>query len=392
MAPILFWLVTLSLQVTISRRKLRLLLVPPVVAIVCAMATVQTGAAATSHAGCTAAPAGFVGMVAEDVLVGSARYRTTQLAAMRAAGVTLLRQVFDWSLVERRRGHYDFSAYDSFVADAAKDGIQVMPILFNEPTFRSARPKHSKAHGTYPPRQLGDIAAFAAAAVRWYGPQGSFWKAHPTLPAVPIRSWEIWNEPNLNVYWLPHASATAYAAMLSSASHAIRTLDPGAEIVSAGLPLSKLPGVSLLTYITQLLHAGAASSLSTLAINAYSPTPAGVLALLTKIRRTLDAAGATSVALRITEFGWSDSGPGSQYRLGTKGQAAAIAAVIPALASARTTLNLRGFVYYGWRDAKPYAGAPDFWGLHTGLLNLRGKAKSALRSFSAAANALCAGG
>jgi hypothetical protein len=374
-----------------ARRPHRLLLATLLAGLALGLSSSAAGGAAATTAVCTADPQGYVGMVAQDVLVGSSRYRNSQLAAMHAAGVTLLRQVFDWSIVERRRGRYDFSAYDSFVADAAKHGIEVMPILFNEPSYYSSRPRHSKAHGTYPPKQLSTIAAFATAAVKWYGPSGGFWKAHRSLTPLPIRAWEIWNEPNLNVYWLPRASASAYVSLLSAAARAIRALDSGAEIVSAGLPLSTLPGVNLFTYLSQLLHAGAAQWLTSIGINAYARTASGMLTLLQKVRQTLNAAGGSALALRVTEFGWSDKGPGSQFRLGPSGQATQLASLIALLSAQRSSLDLRGFVYYGWRDARPYRGAGDFWGLHTGLITLSGKSKPALHSFATAVAALCKG-
>ena len=51
----------------------------------------------------------------------------------------------------------------------------------------------------------------------------------------------------------------------------------------------------------------------------------------------------------------------------------------------RKRLKLRGFVYYSWRDATPYA--PDYrdmWGLHTGLVQLNGRPKPALLEFTRA--------
>ena len=54
----------------------------------------------------------------------------------------------------------------------------------------------------------------------------------------------------------------------------------------------------------------------------------------------------------------------------------------------RSALDLKGFVYFDWRDARPYTGGFNFWGLHTGLLKLNGKPKPALKAFSAAANGL----
>ena len=49
---------------------------------------------------------------------------------------------------------------------------------------------------------------------------------------------------------------------------------------------------------------------------------------------------------------------------------------------------MRGIVYFNWRDATPYAGGKDFWGLHTGLLRIDGSPKPALAAYSAATEAL----
>jgi hypothetical protein len=349
--------------------------------------TVGLVGATLSASAQAAAPAGFVGMSAQDVFAGNARYKAAQLEAMHAAGVTLVRQVFDWSVIESRPGFYNFSSYDSTVLEAAKLGIQIMPILFNEPGFLSSRPRRSHVHGTYPPKNLNSIAAFAQAAVRWYGPGGGFWARHPSVTPLPIRVWQVWDEPNLNIYWLPKPSAVQYVTMLKSASQAIHAVDPGAEVVSAGIPQSTL-GIPLLTYLNSMLVAGAANWMNTLGVNAYSRSPAGLIAKLASARAALNAHGATNIAIRATEFGWSDKGPGSPFELSPKGQASAIGTVIPDLYNARTQLDLSGFVYFDWRDSKPYPGVGDFWGLHTGLLNLAGKPKLAFKAFSNAANAL----
>jgi len=333
------------------------------------------------------APPGFVGMVSEDTVAGRASYQSAQLSAMRAAGVTLLRETFDWSMIERRRGVYNFSFYDPVVAAAARRGIQIMPDLFDPPAFRSARPRGSRLRGTYPPASNSSLAAFAQAAVRRYGPNGSFWATHRSVAPMPIRIWQVWNEPNLPVFWLPKPSASQYVAMLAAADQAIHALDPSAEVVSAGIPQSKL-GVELFTYLRGLLAAGAAKSMNTLGVNAYSHTASGMIALLKQVRSTLNGSGAANVALRVTEFGWSDGGPGSSFTLTPTGQATQIAAAIRDFGLERSALDLRGFVYFDWRDARPYPGIGDFWGLHTGLLHLNGKPKPALQAFSAAAHSL----
>ncbi|MGH2850820.1 MAG: hypothetical protein ACRDLP_09410 [Solirubrobacteraceae bacterium] len=342
------------------------------------------GLAATAW---SAAPAGFGGMVSQDTFAGNARYQATQLDAMRAAGVTVLRQVFDWSVIERRRGVFNFTSYDAVVLAAARRGIAIMPILFNEPAFLSARPRHSRLAGTYPPASPSSIAAFAQAAVRWYGPGGALWKRHRTVTPLPIRSWQIWNEPNLNLYWQPRPNPSQYVAMLAAAAVAIHSVDPGAEVVSAGIPQSPL-GTPLITYLNAMLAAGAAKSMNTLGVNAYARTPDGMIALLRSVRAALDAGGGEHIAMRVTEFGWSDVGPGSDFKLSPTGQADAIGTVLRDFYADRGPLDLVGFDYYDWRDARPYRGTRDFWGLHTGLLRLNGSAKPALKAFSDAAQSL----
>ncbi len=55
-----------------------------------------------------------------------------------------------------------------------------------------------RSRGTTPP-----YAAFCQPSSRRYGPGGTFWQPH--APAEPITGWQIWNEPNVPVFW-PAAS------------------------------------------------------------------------------------------------------------------------------------------------------------------------------------------
>ncbi len=71
---------------------------------------------------------------------------------------------------------------------------------------------------------------------RRYGPGGSFWTAHPELAPSPIRSWQVWNEPNIQAFWATGPDPAAYVRMLDAVGAAIRAVDPGAEIVAGGLP------------------------------------------------------------------------------------------------------------------------------------------------------------
>jgi hypothetical protein len=91
----------------------------------------------------------------------------------------------------------------------------------------------------------------------------------------------------------------------------------------------------------------------------------------------------------ITELGWATSGPKHRFNVGFARQGSRIQSTFQWIAQHRAAYNIRGLVYFQWRDQKPYPPAyKDMWGLHTGLLDLDGVAKPGLSAFSQAAHGL----
>lgn len=332
-------------------------------------------------------PHGFVGIVTEDAFadVGGPGYRAAQLAAQRRAGIGLIRQTFSWRAIEQRPGRYELGPYDRFVLDAARAGMTVMPILFDTPPFHARPVARGADRAAAPPRRPETMARFAVALERRYGRDGTLWRAHPDVARRPITAWQIWNEPNLPVYWAGKPDARQYVTLLRTVGAALHRADPRAEVVTAGLPESRL-GVPFARYLKAMYAAGAAGTFDTLAVNAYSRRVTGMVAALLGARRILSSAGQGDVPVRVTEFGWATPpGPRSAMTVGLRTQARLVATAVRTLAARRERLRLRGIVYYAWRDARPYAGGRDFWGLHTGLLTRGGRAKPALRALGEAA-------
>jgi hypothetical protein len=330
----------------------------------------------------------FAGIVSNDVFAGKPAYQAKTFAQQQAAGIGMIRQTFDWAQIEQSVNVYLFGNYDPFVKAAAEHGIRILPVLFDPPTWRSSRPAKHAANGTYFPKQFSDLGDFGAAVARHYGPDGSFWKDNPGVPKLPITAYQIWNEPNLPVYSPPKPSAAKYVALLKAAGPPIKAVDPNAEIVTAGLPDSRLSKPNLFKFITQMYQAGAKGSFDTLGINPYAPTASSLIGKLKKIRGIMSRFGDSGASLWVTEMGWSDVGPGSPFRVGKGGQAKRIKQSIAALKRAQASLKLRGFFYFAWKDGKPYAGHSDFWGLHTGLLRKNGSSKPAFAAFKKAVAAL----
>ena len=347
-------------------------------AAVSALLAVGAAAAYAAPAPPRGAPTDFVGMVSEDSFADPGAYRQAQFATQASFGVRLVRQTFDWSQIEVAPGTYDFSVYDSFVGDAARAGMTVLPILFRAPAFRARQSPRL----AYPPTKYADLGDFGAVVVNRYGPNGTFWSENPSIPKLPIKAVQLWNEPNLKAYWGGKPDAKQYTALLKAAYKPIKAAARSIEIVSAGMPESRI-GVKLKTFIPAMYKAGAKKWFDTLAINPYGRSANAVMNNLAKVRDIMRKYH-DSARIWSTELGWSDTGPRSPQRVGAQGQAKQIDKLVKSMVRQRRKLKLRGFVYFGWRDAAPYLGGVDFWGLHTGLLNLDGQPKPAYAAFQKA--------
>jgi polysaccharide biosynthesis protein PslG len=330
----------------------------------------------------TASASEFTGIVANDVYSGSSSYQTKQFASMQAAHIGIIRQTLPWAAVEFAPNNYDFTPFDRFVLAAAQHNIRVLPVLFDPPSFR--RPAGASKKYTPFPKSNADMAVYADAVVDRYGPGGIFWNSHPEVPDLSFTGYQIWNEPNLPVYSGGHPNAAAYVAMLRTVGGAIKAKQPGAEIVTAGLPDSRLSKPNLYKYIQQMYSAGANGTFDTLGVNPYAPTSKSLISKLKRIRGIMAKNGDSDASLWVTELGWSDVGPKAAFRAGKSGQAKRIKQAVSALKSNASALKLRGFFYFAWKDGAVYKGGKDFWGLHTGLLRKNGTRKPAYAAFTKA--------
>jgi len=343
---------------------------------------------AVPRAATAAVPDQFLGITTEDAYTGTDTYAQRQLRAQHAAGFTIARQVFRWNEVEWGDDHFDFSATDRFVRNAAIAGMRVMPLLQGEPTWPSSRPKGNRSRFLFPPKDPATLGGFGSALALRYGPNGAFWSANPQVPKMPVTAYQIWNEPNFPVYWGGKPDAKAYARMVIAAAAGIRAADPNAYIVSAGLPDSTL-GQNPVAFVRTMVKAGAGASLNAIAIHPYAGTPAQVLALTRRLRTALDGVGARDLELWVTEIGWAAGGPKAKNRtVSAAQQGPTIVQAVRALAKHRDALRLHGIVYFAWRDGAVYQGGKDFWGLHTGLLDRRGRPKPAMTTVSRALRTL----
>jgi polysaccharide biosynthesis protein PslG len=348
---------------------------PPVVrALALTAAILALALPATASA---APPPGFVGMTADDLYGNAGPYRSKGLQQLESARVQLLRVTFNWAAIEVAPNSFDFSTYDAYVREAAAHNITFLPVLVNAPDFYKAKPGTRFA---YQPKNTADLARFATLMVQRYGPNGTLWQGHPN--PHPMTAWQIWNEPNLKQYWYPRPNAAQYRSMLQTVGAAIKSVDPNAEIVTAGLPDSRLSGaIRLQPYLKSLYSGGGGNAIDTVAINSYAVSPKYLGKLLNTTRKYVNRVGGRSDKLWITEVGWCDKGIKNRFCVGAKKQSKYTSQALSLIKKKRSAWKLRGFVWFSWRDGKPYIKGKDFWGNHTGLFTIPGKKKPAYNAF-----------
>ena len=144
------------------------------------------------------------------------------------AGFKFIRMDFHWASIERKKGEYDWSAYDELTTNLEKRGIRPLYILdysngrYEDDAVSKNPIGGNEERATASPQKPESIAAFAdwaaAAAKHFHG-------RHVV--------WEIWNEPNIS-FWKPKPDVTQYAALALATCRAMRAADPQATIVAPG--------------------------------------------------------------------------------------------------------------------------------------------------------------
>ena len=179
-----------------------------------------------------------------------------ELHVLHGSGIRLIRQEFNWAEIEPQgpglhvdaAGRDAWAKYDHIVDIADELGIEILARLDRAPAWATpgfdpmANPSIQA-----PPVDNADFAAFAGRFATRYGGR--------------IRFYQVWNEPNLLGEWGGYPpDPSQYLEMLRSVGHAIRTADPDAKIVLAGLAPTIETGpdnLSDLLFLRRLYELGA---------------------------------------------------------------------------------------------------------------------------------------
>lgn len=375
-----------------------------------ACAAVAVAAVALASSASARVPFGFPGTMIDGPMNAPGYGPGAEMDMMVASGVESVRFAFHWIDAQPYRSFADvpspqraafrdvggvpttFSRYDPMVAGAARRGLQLLPVVTTTPYWAAKYP------GTFgsPPVGTRTYARFTRALAERYGPRGDFWRENRDVPYRPIRTWQLWNEPNLRYSWTDRRWAGPYVRLLRAGRAAIRRVDRRARFVLAGLPAFSWRDLAAI-----YRQRGARRLFDEVAIHPYTRPPRGLVEIAERVRAVMRRNGDARKPLRITEWGWpSSKGKAIVHGIGLgtteRGQARRLRQALLLLARHRKRLRIRSVYYYTWvTNDRPntsvffYAGIrrrdptgrivpkPAFHAFRTTALRLRGCARKA---------------
>ncbi len=302
-------------------------------------------------------PTGFFGVVPQ------AGIGEEDLSRMDQGEVGTIRLVVPWAGVDTtpEKDDLNFAYVDTIVLGAAARGIQVLPTIYGTPTYVAEGldgyecDPDCAAYGPRSPAALAAWKDFIERTVERYGPEGAIWAEHPELDDMPITSWQIWNEQNSPTFYQPEVDPAAYEKVMATAAEAIRSRDPGAEVILGGMfgtPYGgKPPGQTAWAFLRDLYEIDeAGSSFDSIAAHPYAAHQTKIEAQVAKLHGVVEQAGDDEVGMWITEVGASSDEGKNPLLRGPDGQAEQLTEAFDFFLARRADWNIRGVTWYSWRD------------------------------------------
>lgn len=203
------------------------------------------------------------------------------LSAAKDAGISWIRTDLDWDGMEFQKGKWKFSHIDSMLEKARAANVKILPILAYTVPWASPAYKHLDEWGNY-------VKTVAAR----YKDDFDFW--------------EVYNEPNVKIFWKEDSPRGAdYAKLLERSWREIKSADPSSKVLysgTAGVPLH---------FIEDSLKAGAGKYFDIMNIHPYNwgggGRPEAIAGEVEKLRKLMDRYGIGDKPIWITEVGWPTS-------------------------------------------------------------------------------------
>jgi len=284
--------------------------------------------------------------------LGVAIHRIDSIAFDKAnsAGIKIVRTDLKWGSSEKK-GRYDFTWQKKLKAELLKRGMSVLWIVdYGHPDHGGAVPTTDANK-----RAFSEFARQAALAL---GGEGTY-------------GYEIWNEPNIKLFW-PDPNPVAFAALTQMAAAEIRRVDPAAVVISGGLADADQ------AYLSKMLLQSPSLNVTGISVHPYRVSaPETFSSDLEPLRRIVKSSG-LSAPLVDTEWGYPSYGyfPSNVYGAGRDPRAWSRQAVLT-LRKVLTSiaLNMPLHIIYDLSDDGPKENDREH---NFGILTAAGEDKPAM--------------
>jgi hypothetical protein len=203
------------------------------------------------------------------------------------SGAGWVREDIHWFRVQPDPTTWDWSYTDQAVRELLARNIKIVAVLGHPPGWATPYAGDTPAEFSFYAPEPRQFAAFASAAAQRYGRY--------------IHHWEIWNEPDNQLFWKPTPDPAAYATLLKLASTAIHRADRNAQVLLGGVnPFNT-------EFLRGVAAAGAWDSFEILAIHPYvdplTPEDGNLVAAADGVWTLTTQLGAKPIW--VTEIGWA---------------------------------------------------------------------------------------
>ena len=234
------------------------------------------------------------------------------------AGFRWIRMDFVWEATERERGRYDFSSYDRLMKSLDEYNLRALFILdYGNPLYTEG-----KSVRTAEAREA--FVRWAVAAAKHFSNRGIIW--------------EVFNEPNVPLFWPPKPAADEYKALALAVGRAFHVSAPNEKLIGPASLKIDLPFI-------EACFEGATINWSAVSVHPYRPNnPESAAGEYAQLRALIDkyTAGRSQVPIISGEWGYSSAWRG----MDEEQQANRLARQF--LTNAANGIPLS--IWYDWRD------------------------------------------
>jgi hypothetical protein len=190
-----------------------------------------------------------------------------EMEMVARAGFRWIRTDFSWSGTEREKGVYDFTDWDHLMAALKPYHIRAMAVLSYSNKYYD--------NGMSPASDEGR-AAFA----RWAVTAAHHFRGRGIV-------WEMYNEPNIDMFWKPHPNAEHYAKLALKVGQALRLAE--SDEVYIGPAEAGIDELEDLEFLETCFKAGLLDYWAGVSVHPYRETgPETVVSEYQRARKLID--------------------------------------------------------------------------------------------------------